>query len=170
MIELPNKVTDITPDLLFVKAADIRGHLDRVTTVLSGVLILRLQIKTAEDAAAVLYEDALKTVYAQGYDNIKKARGYEEKELLARSYIAQDIIDNKLFWKKTLSDVDDVAELIKLKMRSFKGGLDTILTQVALLKVSARFKNITLSEEQYAQIEALREQAILPSVEGEQTF
>lgn len=166
-IALPDKVTDTTPQDLFSRAAVIRGYLDRLTTVLSGVLILRLQVKNASKLAQKQYKDRLGEVYNAGHESIKKARGFEEKELLARAHIEDTVKVNKDFWETTLSNLDDTVELMRLKMRQFRGGLDTILSQIALLKIQNQYKGITGGLDQF---EALRKNGTLPKEEGEVGF
>lgn len=163
---LPNKIVNESPQLLYMRAAENRSQLDGLTTYLSGLLVFRVQVKNASKVASKIYKDALTVIYKSGKSDVKAARGYEEKELLARTYIDNSILDQKLFWENTLSDIDDLIGLIKLKMNQFKGGLDTILKQIALLKISFQFKNLTMTSEQAAMLNSISESGLAASSEG----
>ncbi len=166
-VSLPKTVNSLSPETLYAHAAEFRGHLDTATAHLLAALVLQLQVKIATKLATKRYLEALTTAYKDNHPEITKARGYEEKELLARNYIDQDIVKQKEFWEDVHSDVVDLIGMIKVKMSAFKGGLDTILNQSGLLKIAAANKGLVLNEHQQKMLETLRNQS---ATEGETTL
>ncbi|HEC64800.1 MAG TPA: hypothetical protein ENI23_05880 [bacterium] len=162
-ISLPKNVESASADILYSKAAEYRAYLDNATTFLLLTLLLRLQIKNASMLAAKLYKEELQVVYKSAKPEILAARGYEEKEMLARAHMPEAIKSDKDFWEKSLSDVDDLADLVRLKMRSFKGGLDTILQQAGLLKISASLRGLVLSSEQLEVLNIIKQKQSQPT-------
>jgi hypothetical protein len=167
-IALPNKLDAQTPSELFSRAAEFRGHLDTITTVLSAIMVLNIQLKRAATLAARAYKDALTAVFRQNYADVNTARGFEEREMLAQAYMPDDVIKDHIFWKDTLTTVEDTIEVMKLKMRMFKGGLDTILTQTSLAKTNGQISGFTLGADQKAALDASR--APVQAEEGEVSF
>ena len=156
-VKLPKNIDSLSADVLYAAAAEYRGYLDNATTFLLAILVVRLQIKNASRLASKLYSEELSIIYKSGKPEIKAARGYEEKEILARSYIDKKEIEAKEFWDRAYSDIEDFIGIIRLKMNSFKGALDTVLSQAGLLKISVQLKGLVLNPEQLEMLNALRQ-------------
>lgn len=162
---LPKTISSLSPDILFANAAEIRGNLDTIINFLLVLSVFRLQVKIAQKNSEACYKEELTSIYKLAKADIVSARGYEEKELLARSYMTASLVQAFEFWNNTLSDVDDLVDLLKLKMAAFKGGLDTILNQSGLLNIAMKNKGLVLSSEQASMLEQLR-----PDTEGYVSF
>lgn len=165
-VELPQKITDNTIPELFAKASLLRSNLDSLTNFLSGVLLVHLQVKKALVSATMLYKDSISEVVKAQYTDIKAAKGYEEREQLARSRMDKTVVANFDFWSETLSNLVDVIEIIRGKMSMFKGGLDTILSMIALLKIQASLRGLTLDAGTFDHI---TEKALSSSTQNEGT-
>lgn len=170
VVLLPSKISNVTPDILFSSAAVIRAHLDRVATILTSIMALRVMVKKAKQFADLEYKESLTVVYSKGHEAITKARGFEEKELLARFHMSPDIKDNFEFWKNAISDIDDIIGLLKLKINTFQGELDTLLSQIALLKIAVQNRNLVLTADDLDKLEGLAKSKSTSPNEGVWSF